>query len=355
MNGQQQRKLLLSAGALGVWAAVLGVSGLWGVAVETWWPPAPELWITPLGFWLFAAAVFLVVWYAGMKKSRVVARATSREAIRQPVFILMLLISLAILVLYTYVPFFSFGDDVKMLKDCGLATILISSLLLAAWTASTGISAEIEGKTTMTLLSKPLNRRQFIIGKYFGILQAILLLMIPLGLCFLALIYYKVGYDARETARQAPAVFQWGQLSWLPFQVPQLTPERWQPTVQIVPGLVLIFFEAAILTAVSVAIATRAPMVVNIVSCLAIYIVGHLAPVLVKVSAQSTVLEIVQFIARMISIVLPTLAWFDTKAAVATDVIVPELYVRWSAAYCLLYSTAAILLAFALFEDRDLA
>ena len=68
----------------------------------------------------------------------------------------------------TFLPFFSLGEDIKMLKDCGLATILISGLLLAVWTASTSIANEIEGKTAMTLLSKPINRRQFIVGKYIG-------------------------------------------------------------------------------------------------------------------------------------------------------------------------------------------
>lgn len=291
------------------------------------------------------------------QRSRVgiVARATTKEAVRQSVFILLLLIALALLVLNTFVPFFSLGEDVKMLKDCGLATILFASLLLAVWTASTGISAEIEGKTTMTLLSKPLNRRQFIVGKFLGIVQAVLWLMIPLAICFLVLIYYKVGYDARESSQPIPEFVQWTQVSWLPFQLPTPTPVRWEPMVQIIPGLFLIFFEAVILTAISVALATRVPMMVNIVTCLAVYIVGHLAPILVQVSSDSAVLENVQFVARLIATVLPALELFNTQAAVATGSIVPADYLGWAALYCVVYSTAAILGAFILFEDRDLA
>ena len=295
-------------------------------------------------------------WYS-LQRIRIVARATFKEAIRQPVFILMVVISLAILVLNTFVPFFSLGEDVKMLKDCGLATILISSLLLAVWTASTGISAEIEGKTTMTLLSKPLNRRQFIIGKFVGIVQAILLLMIPLALCFLALIYYKVGYDARESSQKVPDFFIWTDQLFsmtLPFEIISPVPERWNPTISVVPGIMLMFLEAVVLTSISVAIATRAPMVVNIVTCLTVYIVGHLAPLLVKVSTDNAMLEIVQFIAQLISIVLPSLEMFNASAAIATDKTVPADYVGWAALYCVIYSTAAILLAFVLFEDRDL-
>jgi len=64
-----------------------------------------------------------------------------------------------------------------MLMDCGLATILICGLLLAVWTSSTSIAEEIEGKTAMTLLSKPINRRQFIVGKYVGIMSAVFWLL----------------------------------------------------------------------------------------------------------------------------------------------------------------------------------
>ena len=104
--------------------------------------------------------------HAYLTKSGIIARATTKEAIRQPVFLLAMAIAMVLLLVNTVLPFFSLGEDVKMLKDCGLATILISSLLIAIWTASTSVADEIEGKTAMTLLSKPINRRQFVVGKY---------------------------------------------------------------------------------------------------------------------------------------------------------------------------------------------
>ena len=72
------------------------------------------------------------------------------------------------------------------------------------WTSSTSIAEEIEGKTAMTLLSKPINRRQFIVGKYVGIMAAVFWLLLPVMICFLGLIFYKVGYDSRETAAPDP-------------------------------------------------------------------------------------------------------------------------------------------------------
>jgi hypothetical protein len=102
-----------------------------------------------------------------------------------------------------------------------------------------------------------------------------------------------------------------------------------------------------------VALSTRLPMVLNMVSCLAIFIVGHLTPVLVKTVFEQ--LEPVRFMAQLIATVLPSLEAFNTQAAVAKSTIIPPAYLGLSALYCAAYSTAAILLAFILFEDRDLA
>jgi hypothetical protein len=59
--------------------------------------------------------------------------------------------------------------------------------------------------------------------------------------------------------------------------------------------------------------------------------------------------------ARLIATVLPSLELFNISAAVATGTTVPPDYLGYSALYCASYCAAAILMAFILFEDRDLA
>ena len=280
--------------------------------------------------------------FAYFTRAGIIARATTKEAVRQPIFLLSLCIGLLTLVVLTYLPYFSMGDDVKMLKDCGMATILSWSILLAVWTSSTSIADEIEGKTAMTLLSKPITRRQFVVGKFVGILQATVLLLVPLSICFLALVYYKVGYDAREAAKTAPEAA-----------------DKLEQVIQILPGVPLIFLETMVLTAISVAISTRLPMVVNMVTCFAIFVVGHLTPVMVRAAAGDQQLqgaiEPVQAVARLIATVLPSLEIFDMQAVVATGKMLPADYLGYSALYSGCYAAALILLAFILFEDRDLA
>ena len=66
-------------------------------------------------------------------------------------------------------------------------------------------------------------------------------------------------------------------------------------------------------------------------------------------------LEPVKFMAQLIATVLPSLEVFNMEAAVASGVVVPPVYLGYSALYCAAYCVAAILLAYILFEDRDLA
>ncbi len=173
-------------------------------------PTAQDALANPLSPGWIASYVVTALLVAGVivfsyrTQAGIIARATTKEAVRQPVFLLMMFFGMLMMVLNTYLPFFTLGEDVKMLIDCGLATILITGVLMAVWTASTSISSEIEGKTAMTLLSKPINRRQFILGKYVGILQAVFWMLLPVIFVFLGLILYKVGYDAREAAKMEP-------------------------------------------------------------------------------------------------------------------------------------------------------
>lgn len=305
--------------------------------------------------WVVALLLFFaLIAFSYGTRAGIIARATTKEAIRQPLFFLLLLLSAVVLVVNTFMPFFTLEDDVKMLKECGLATLLISGVLLGVWTAGTSITNEIEGKTAMTLLSKPINRRQFILGKYIGIIQGVLWLFVPLTLIFSFVIFYKVGYDQREMSKEITAWFQTQQIIG-GIELPLPHPERLAVVTQILPGVVLSFFQVCVLTAISVAVATRLPMVVNLVVCFAVFVVGNLTPMMVSQGKTVIQNEVVTFIARLIATILPSLESFNIYAAVATGRSVPPAYLGTSLLYGTAYATAMILVAFILFEDRDLA
>ena len=293
--------------------------------------------------YLKTAALSVVALYLGYllinllaPKASIIAAATSKEAVSQPLFLLLTGIGIAALVLYVFVPYNTFGEDVKMLKTSGMTTIKVLAIIMALWTASVSVADEIEGRTALTVLSKPVGRRSFILGKFLGIVWPILLMFLILGAVFLLTVSFKVVYDARESAKEAP-----------------LWQECFAEVVRIVPGLILAFFEAVVMAAISVAISTRLPMLPNLTICGSIYVLGHLAPLIVKSSVGELVY--VKFIGRLISVLLPVLDHYEIEGAIAGSSSVPTEYLLMAGLYSLLYCVAAMLLALIFFEDRDLA
>jgi len=272
-------------------------------------------------------------------KALTIARATAIQAIRQPAFFVLMFIAAMILIVSIFLSYFTFGEDIKMYKDTGLTAITFFGLLLALLTSSSAVAEEIEGKTAVTLLSKPVNRRQFIIGKFLGIQGAVLLLFLVLGALFAFGVWYKYVYDLREGAGGA---------------IDQAM--RIKQVVQILPGLVLGFFEVTVIAAISVAISTRLPMLVNLIVCISIFFLGHLTEVLVNQAEAIQANELVQFMSRLFQWALPFLEFFNAGPSISTGIMIPWFgYVLPALGYCVMYSGAAILFAFLLFETRDVA
>jgi ABC-type transport system involved in multi-copper enzyme maturation permease subunit len=303
-------------------------------------------WIHPLwqvGVGVLAAVAAMMIVGAILRqlvpKVAAIARVTAKEALSQPLFYVLLTIGVFGLILFPFIPYNTLGEDIKMVKDEGLTLIMVLSVILALWTASVSIADEIEGKTALTLLSKPVGRRQFILGKFVGILTPVAIMFIVLGAVFLASVSFKAVYDSRETGSPEP------------------TAEQCQEEMlQIAPGLALSLMETVVLASISVAISTRLPMMANLVICAAIYVLGHLVPILANSAVGKN--EYVKFIADLQAAIFPVLDYFNISAGISTYTAgqrVPWDYIAWDGLYCVLYSTVAMLFALLLFEDRDLA
>lgn len=301
------------------------------------------IWLNPL--WLVGVGVLAVlVVLAGivlllkrfLPRITAIAWTTIKEALSQPFFYVILGVGVFALLVFPFIPYNTFGEDIKMLKDEGLTLIMVLSIVVALWTASLSIADEIEGRTALSVLSKPIGRRSFILGKFMGVIGPVVILFVVLGALFLGTVSYKKVYDSRETAQQLPT-----------------RQECQEEIVQIVPGLALAFLEAVVLTSIGVAISTRLPMIPNLIICISVYVLGHLVPMVVNSSVGR--FEIVAFVGTFLATILPVLDHFNIYTAIATGKEVPWAYVGLASIYCVLYSAAAMLLALLLFEDRDLA
>ncbi|MFM8186851.1 MAG: hypothetical protein ACKN85_00085 [Pirellula sp.] len=297
-------------------------------------PQASTFLLSALFVALFGLLFFLM--QAVAPKASAIALATAKSELSQPLpLFLMSLVGIAIL-LFVFLPFITFGEDIKFLKENGITLILIACTFQAVWSASTSVNEEIEGRTALTLLSKPIHRRSFIVGKMLGIFWIVMFMFLVLGSIELLAVAYKPIYDARESSLEQP---DWRQCHF--------------EMMQTIPGLAMAFFQAVVLGAISVALGTRLSFVANFAICFSIYMLGHLTPTIVS-SAEGG-LPLVEFFSQLISAAVPNLSLFSMEAAIDSDIGVPWSVLASVLLYTVMYFLMATLLGLLLFEDRDLA
>lgn len=265
-----------------------------------------------------------------------VAFATAKSELSQPLFLVLMFIGLVAIVTFVFLPFYTFGEDTKSLKECGITVILMLAIFQGVWAASGSVSDEIEGRTALTVLSKPIQRRSFVIGKFLGIFWVLLLMFIILGSVQLFAVGYKPLFEARETSETVP---------------------NWQgcflEVSRTIPGLVMALMQATVLSAISVAVSTRMPQLANFAVCFGIYLVGNLTPTLVSSSEQQ--FEIVRFVAQLIAVVIPMLDHYSMQAAIDANNAIPFSLLCGNLVYTGLYVALSMFIALLFFEDRDLA
>ena len=152
-------------------------------AASTWLTP---LWMVAVGAISATAALAACYWLVRlvMPKVAAIALTTGKEGVSQPLFFVTIFIGFCALLAFPLIPYNTFGEDVKVVKDSGLTLIMVLGVIVALWTASKSISEEIEGRTALTLLSKPVARWQFMVGKFLGVIGPVAILFIVLGALF---------------------------------------------------------------------------------------------------------------------------------------------------------------------------
>ena len=115
-----------------------------------------------------------------------IASNTFLETIRQPIYGIMLIVTCIMMLLNVSLAAYTLSDDNIFLRSLGLSTLLLSGLFLASFSAAGVLSREIENKTIMTILSKPVSRPVLIAGKFIGLITA---LTTAFYICTLAMMF----------------------------------------------------------------------------------------------------------------------------------------------------------------------
>lgn len=263
-----------------------------------------------------------------------IAGNTFKEVVREPVYYILTVLAVVMVIVARLMPLFTITEDIKMMKDIGLSTVTLTGLLLALLAASRVVYGEIEARTAVTVVAKPVRRFQFILGKYFGIVAAVVVAMFVVSLVFGAMV--------------------WWQALDQPLPEEQVVRKQIQGLISVGSGCLLSVLQVMVLTAISVAVSVYATMVVNIGVCFSFFLLGNLSGwFLTEALPDPHVAPMKELGMRVLLGVLPFLETYNVQA-LALGTKVPGSYLLLASGYALYYSAAALVIAVALFHRREL-
>ena len=230
------------------------------------------------------------------------------ELVRQPVFLL-LMTSSAVFEIFLATPYyFAFGDEPKLVKNSTLAVMLLAGLFGAVLSASASLAREIRTGTALAVLSKPISRTRFLLGKFVGLMLALALLTyVNLVAALLAsrmafdaygqtdlfawgffalgvvLAYVAGGFSNFFLRRPfvSDAVFSLLVMVTVAFIFISFFDQHGKPREfgtgvdwRMIPAAVLILFALWILAGLALACSTRLDMIPTLAICSALFLVG---------------------------------------------------------------------------------
>lgn len=268
------------------------------------------------------------------------SRATYRAVVSRPVFYVTLLIFAAMVFLSQYITLFQFYKEQNLIREMGIATITLWALILVAIVSAALVTSELEDRTAVLLLSKPLRRSHFLVGKFLGIAAALWMgTLILTGVLFLTL-WFHSGFDVM------------GQYSAL--QPGSAWQHLWERFLRLnllfcIQGGLMSFLQAAVIAAVCVSLSAFFPMVVSVAGTALIYILGNLSNYIV---ANMTG-RVSRAFAQAMAYVLPNFGYFNLQATFSEGRIVSAKYLFFLSGYTIMYVSLVLFVAATVFEKRE--
>lgn len=326
-----------------------------------------------------------------MIKLWAICRNTFTQTIRQPIFVILVLLTYGLLVVgfllstWTMSPT---GDhqttDQKLMINLGLSTLLTTGMLLAVFSASSVLAREIDDRTAMTVISKPVPRATFVVGKFAGVALAVTLAFYVCSLGLLMLVRHGVlsaasdpvdwpvivlGVGALVTsfvvAMVGNFVFGWhftSAVTWTQMILMSaalaviafvgkgwtLVP-FWQGIgVQILLAMLTIYLAVLLLTAVAIAASTRLGQIPTLLVCIGVAVVGGYHQLLLSRLGETNVLV------KVIGAVTPDTRYFLMMEALMRDKPIPPGFLAAAAGYAALLISATLAVGAGLFQTRQL-
>lgn len=276
-------------------------------------------------------------------RSLSIARNTFRQMFHLPVVYVILGGSVVLLAVVGQLPRFTMSmvDDIRMLKDLSIATATLCGMLVAMFAAVQAITVEIENWTVVTVLSKPVSRWEFVVGKFLGLALGLTVIFAALTVVYTLLLWWGMWTSI------------WDYRGIYPEMVRDFSKIAAKAADQMWRGMVLSLLQVLVLSAVAVACCVRAPMIISVVIFFTVFVVGHFVEVLSRAAREAgTVLG--GAVAWVLTAVIPDLEGLNySQEVLGADDLVHTGVLGWGLAYALMYCGAGVLVALLLFRNRE--
>ena len=318
-----------------------------------------------------------------MHKLLTIAKNTFTETLRQPIYGVIVAVALLLYLLSPALTMYTMDDDNKLLREIGLSTLFLTSLFIAIFSASGAVAEEMENKTIMTVLSKPIPRPVFIVAKFIGVCGAValahfigtvaLLMIIRHGvmedagdvhdwtviatgggsllIALLAGFFFSYAYEWKFSATVMVTMALMGALSlvFLLFVDSHWKVHPAENGIHLfdVYGAILLFFAAIVIAALALAFSARFNIVVTLSACVGVFLLG-----LVSDFVFGNLSETYAW-ARIARYLVPNLQVFWISDAIYEGSAIPGKYLGMAAIYALCYTGGILAIAVALFQRRQ--
>jgi ABC-type transport system involved in multi-copper enzyme maturation permease subunit len=260
-----------------------------------------------------------------------VAAAVFRESVRDRVFYNLVLFGVLLVGASILLGQLTAGQDVKIIKDLGLAATSLFGLFIAIFVGINLVSKEVERRSVYPLFAKPITRSQFIAGKYAGLLLTLLANVVVMTIALYAVLFFL--------ARGVPPPIQ---AAW---DAPAMDPALLQ-------AILMIYLDLAVVTAVALFFSTYSSPMLSAIFTLGIYVVGQFNADLKRFDAIVDSRAAVA-LAKACYYVLPDFSRFDVKLAVVHGIPVQGWFIATTVAYAAAYIAALLFGAMVIFARRD--
>jgi ABC-type transport system involved in multi-copper enzyme maturation permease subunit len=256
-----------------------------------------------------------------MNISRIVVIASNvfREVIRDRVLYLIGLFALFLVACFRLLPEVAAATEDKIILDLGLAAMHLLGLVVAIFVGTGLVNKEIEKRTVLVLMAKPISRTEFIVGKHLGLTAVLAVLVAAMTAIFMALLTVnQVAYPM--TSLLVSSLFLWLQLS--------------------------------LMTAIAIAFGVFTGSLLATLLTFMVFLMGSFSANLVTLGAQNKDATITA-ITRNLYLVLPDLSRLDLKNQAVYGVLPPLNTLLLNAGYGVLYIILLLAIATLLFSRRE--